>query len=78
MATGSMAEAAVLGVLARGGLLTAPQISERAQITGWSTRRAIGQLESRGLVVPSPHDSRWSITPRGRAAWATKFSRYAR
>ncbi|MFE3029506.1 MarR family transcriptional regulator [Nocardia tengchongensis] len=77
MATGSMAEAAVLGVLAPGGTLTASQISERAQITGWSTRRAIGQLESRGLVVPSPHASRWSITPRGRAAWATKFRRYA-
>ncbi|MFE2960930.1 MarR family transcriptional regulator [Nocardia tengchongensis] len=78
MATGSITEAAVLGVLVSGGMLTSAQISERAQITGWSTRRAIGQLESRGLVVPSPSASRWSITPRGRAAWATKFRRYAR
>lgn len=78
MATGSMAEAAVLGVLAPGGMLTAAQISEQARITGWSTRRAIGQLESRGLVMAAPCASRWSITPRGRAAWTTKFRRYAR
>lgn len=78
MATGSMAEAAVLGVLAPGERLTVAQISEQAQITGWSARRAIGQLESRGLVMAVPHASLWSITPRGRTAWATKFSRYAR
>ncbi|MFD7844860.1 MarR family transcriptional regulator [Nocardia sp. NPDC059764] len=78
MAAGSMAEAAVLGVLAPGGMLTAAQIGEQAQITGCSARRAIGQLESRGLVVAVPHASLWSITPRGRAAWATKFRRYAR
>ncbi|MEU1429316.1 helix-turn-helix domain-containing protein [Nocardia sp. NPDC005746] len=77
MATGSIAEAAVLGVLAPGGMLTAAQISEQAQITGASTRRAIGQLESRGLVMAASHASRWSITPRGRAAWVTKFRRYA-
>lgn len=76
MATGSTAEAAVLGVLAPGGMLTAIEISEQAQITGWSTRRAIGQLESRGLVIAAPNTSRWSITPRGRAAWSTKFRRY--
>ncbi|MGV9837076.1 hypothetical protein ACWDUL_23200 [Nocardia niigatensis] len=77
MATGSTAEAAVLGVLAPGGMLTAAQITEQAQITGWSTRRAIGQLESRGLITATPYGARWSITPRGRAAWATKFRRYA-
>lgn len=78
MAAGAMAEAAVLGVLAPGERLTAAQISEQAGITGWSARRAIGQLESRGLVMAVPHASRWSITPRGRAAWTTKFRRYAR
>ncbi|GAB2534561.1 hypothetical protein GCM10027167_44390 [Nocardia heshunensis] len=77
MATGTTAEAAVLCVLAPGGMLTAAQISEQAQITGWSTRRAIGQLESRGLIMATPHASRWSITPRGRVAWSTKFRRYA-
>ncbi|AYF72575.1 MarR family transcriptional regulator [Nocardia yunnanensis] len=78
MTTGSTTEAAVLGVLAPGGMLTAAQISKQAQITEWSARRAIGRLESRGLVMASPYTSRWSITPRGRAAWTTKFRRYAR
>ncbi|WP_067570742.1 hypothetical protein [Nocardia acidivorans] len=77
MATGTEAEAAVLYVLAPGGMLTAAQISEQAQLTGWSARRAIGQLESRSLIMATPHTSRWSITPRGRAAWATNFRRYA-
>ncbi|WP_067574777.1 MarR family transcriptional regulator [Nocardia acidivorans] len=72
-----MAEAAVLCALAPGAQLTATQITEHAQLTGWSARRAIGQLKSRGLIAATPHASRWSITPRGRAAWATKFRRYA-
>ncbi|BDT98822.1 MULTISPECIES: MarR family transcriptional regulator [Nocardia] len=71
------AEAAVLGVLAPGGMLTADQISREAQLTRWSTRRVIGQLESRGLIMATAHGSRWSVTPRGRAAWATKFRRFA-
>ncbi|MFD7846766.1 hypothetical protein ACFV4K_28015 [Nocardia sp. NPDC059764] len=77
MVIGSMAEAAVLGVLAPGGMLTAAQISEQAKISGWSARRAIGQLESHGLIMATTYASRWSITPRGRAAWTTKFHRYA-
>ncbi|WP_067462628.1 hypothetical protein [Nocardia amamiensis] len=66
------AEAAVLAVLAPGGMLTADQISRDAQLTGWSARRAIGQLESRGLIMATPHASRWSITPRGRSVWAAQ------
>ena len=62
------AETAVLAVLAPGGLLTADQIIRQAELTGWSARRAIGQLESRGLIMALPHVARWSITPRGRTA----------
>ncbi len=65
---GTTAEKAVLDVLATGGLLTAGQIMQQGQLTQWSARRAIGRLSSRGLIVPTPHRARWSITPRGRAA----------
>lgn len=77
MGTGTVAETAVLTVLAPGGLLTAAQITRDAQLTSWSARRAIGQLESRGLIMATPHAARWSITPRGRSAWVTQFRRYA-
>ncbi|WP_454198482.1 hypothetical protein [Nocardia sp. Marseille-Q1738] len=77
MTTGTAAETAVLSVLAPGGLLTTAQITRDAQLTEWSARRAIGQLESRGLIMATARGSRWSITPRGRAAWVTKFRRFA-
>ncbi|MEV0360200.1 hypothetical protein AB0H71_29505 [Nocardia sp. NPDC050697] len=63
----SKAETAVLSVLAPGGMLTAAQIQRDAQLTGWGARRAIGQLESRGLIVAARYSARWSITPRGLA-----------
>ncbi|MEG8182081.1 MarR family transcriptional regulator [Nocardia terpenica] len=66
MGTGTVAESEVLGVLAPGGLLTAGQIAAQAQLTSWAARRAIGQLESRGLIMANPYQARWSITPRGR------------
>jgi DNA-binding IclR family transcriptional regulator len=72
----TIAEAAVLAVLAPGGMLTAAQITEQAQLTAWSARRAIGQLESRGLIMASRDAARWSITPRGRAAWTKQGRRY--
>ncbi|MBF6299141.1 MarR family transcriptional regulator [Nocardia amamiensis] len=75
MATGTAAETAVLAVLAPGGMLTATQITQQAQLTGWSVRRAIGQLEGRGLIMCVPYASRWAITPRGRSVWATKGGR---
>ncbi|WP_330233126.1 hypothetical protein OHA40_12015 [Nocardia sp. NBC_00508] len=75
MDIGTTAESAVLAVLAPGGMLTAAQITRGAQLTGWSARRAIGQLESRGLIMAIPHASRWSITPRGRAILAAKGGR---
>ncbi|MBF6330072.1 hypothetical protein [Nocardia transvalensis] len=65
------AETAVLAVLAPGGMLTASRITAQAPLTNWSARRAIGQLESHGLIMRAPYQSRWSITPRSRAAWAT-------
>ncbi|WP_454195213.1 hypothetical protein [Nocardia sp. Marseille-Q1738] len=77
MSTGTAAETAILAVLAPGGMLTADQITRDAQLTEWSARRAIGQLESRGLIMATPHSARWSITPRGRSAWANKGRRYA-
>ncbi|NQE91461.1 hypothetical protein [Nocardia terpenica] len=69
------AESAVLGVLTPGGLLTADQIMQQAQLTSWSARRAIKQLESRGLIMATPYQARWSITPRGQAAWRSKGRR---
>jgi hypothetical protein len=36
--TGRVAEAAVLGLLAPGGMLTAGQITQQAQLTSWSAR----------------------------------------
>ncbi|MEG8177779.1 helix-turn-helix domain-containing protein [Nocardia terpenica] len=77
MRTGIGAETAVLGVLVPGGMLTVDQIAQQAQLTNWSARRAVTQLASRGLVMVTPHRARWSITPRGRAAWAAKSRRYS-
>ncbi|WP_454193977.1 hypothetical protein [Nocardia sp. Marseille-Q1738] len=74
---GTSTEWAILAVLTPGGTLTVTQIQRQAQLTAWSTRRAIGQLESRGLIMAAPHSARWSITPRGRSAWATKGRRFA-
>ncbi|ATL65300.1 hypothetical protein [Nocardia terpenica] len=70
MAIGQAAESAVLNVLAPGGMLTAQQISNQAELTGWATRHAIEQLAQRGLIMPVAHRSRWSITARGRLARA--------
>ncbi|MGW4770797.1 hypothetical protein ACWEO2_22495 [Nocardia sp. NPDC004278] len=67
MATGTVAQAAVLDVLEPGGMLTASQIMRQTQLTSWSTRRTIAQLSARGLIMPTLHHARWSITPRGRA-----------
>lgn len=75
MGTGTAAETAILAVLAPGGMLTAEQISRSARLTRWSTHRAIGQLESRGLITATPYAPRWSITPRGRRAWGAKGAR---
>lgn len=77
MGTGTVAETAVLTVLVPGGLLSAAQITRDAQLTSWSARRAIGQLESRGLIMATPRAARWSITPRGRVAWTNSSRRYA-
>lgn len=38
MGTSTTTETAVLAVLAPGGMLTAAQISEQAQLTGWAGR----------------------------------------
>ncbi|WP_454198286.1 hypothetical protein [Nocardia sp. Marseille-Q1738] len=65
MGTGTVAETAVLAVLAPGGMFTADQITREAQLTEWIARQAIGQLESRGLIMATPYAARWSITPRG-------------
>lgn len=68
MGTGTTAETEVLSVLAPGGMLTAAQIAAQAQLTTWSARLEIGQLESRGLIAAVLHQARWSITPRGLTA----------
>ncbi|WP_040776092.1 hypothetical protein [Nocardia pneumoniae] len=65
MDTGTVAETAVLAVLALGGLWTADQITRDARLIEWSARRAIGRLESRGLIMATPYAACWSITPRG-------------
>jgi hypothetical protein len=62
-----VADAAVLGVLAPGGLLTTAQITTQAQLTSWAARRAISRLSHRGLIMPTPCRARWSITPCGEA-----------
>lgn len=64
------ADAAVLVVLAPSGMLTAHQIQRGAQLTSWSVRRAIGRLESRGLITASPIRARWWITAPGRGVLA--------
>ena len=64
------AETAVLAVLAPGGMSTAEQFTREAQLSIWSTRRTIGQLESRGLITALQHAARWIITPRGSAVAA--------
>ncbi|WP_067474035.1 hypothetical protein [Nocardia amamiensis] len=75
MDTSTVAETAVLAVLAPGGMLTAEQITRYAQLIEWNARRAIGRLESRGLIMATPYEARWSITPRGVAvARATSTS----
>ncbi|MEV0357180.1 hypothetical protein AB0H71_14075 [Nocardia sp. NPDC050697] len=61
-------ERGILAVSAPGGLLTARQIQRDAQLGEWAARRAIGQLDSRGLIMAGPRQARWSITPRGVAA----------
>ncbi|MBF6131600.1 hypothetical protein IU501_01090 [Nocardia otitidiscaviarum] len=65
MGTGTAAEAAVLDVLAPGGLLTTTQIAKQAQLSTWSARRVIEQLESRGLIMAVPFQARWAITSHG-------------
>lgn len=72
---GTVAESAVLGVLAPGGMLTRRQITEQAQLTSWSARRAIGRLCSRGLIMPTLNRARWSITARGLVALAAARQR---
>lgn len=69
MGIDTAAETAVLDVLAPGGLLSADQIMRQALLSSWSTRRAIGHLSSRGLIMPTLNRARWSITARGLAAW---------
>ncbi|MEC3914419.1 hypothetical protein [Nocardia sp. CDC160] len=71
------AEIAVLAALHPDHTLTAPQIARNATLTSWRTRNALSHLESRGLITPSRPRGRYRITPRGRAALATKSRRFA-
>ncbi|MFD7843408.1 hypothetical protein ACFV4K_10800 [Nocardia sp. NPDC059764] len=71
------AEIAVLNALYPDRTLTAPQIQQSATLTGHRTRTALSHLESRGLITPSRPRGRYRITPRGRAALATKARRFS-
>ncbi len=72
MAIGTVAESAVLGVLAPGGMLTARQITAQTHLTTWSAHRALGHLRIRGLIMTTRYSGRWFITLRGRTALATR------
>ncbi|MEV5834970.1 hypothetical protein [Nocardia sp. NPDC052112] len=65
MMIGKLAKSAVLSVLAPGGMLSASQITAQARLTTWTARRAIGHLSACGLIMASPYQARYSITPRG-------------
>ncbi|WP_063012235.1 MarR family transcriptional regulator [Nocardia nova] len=69
MRSRTVAESAVLEVLAPGGMLTARQITAQAHLTRWAARRAVGRLSARGLVW-QVYRHAWSIAPRGRAELA--------
>ncbi|MEC3955000.1 hypothetical protein VMT65_18305 [Nocardia sp. CDC153] len=71
------AEVAVLAALHPDHTLTATQIRHASTLTGWRTRNALAQLESRGLIIPSNPRGRWRITPRGRSTLLTKGKRFA-
>ncbi|MEV6771223.1 hypothetical protein AB0N05_21650 [Nocardia sp. NPDC051030] len=71
------AEVAVLTALHPNVTLTATQVQRTSALTSWRTRNALAQLESRGLILPTQPRGRWRITPRGRAALATKGNRFA-
>ncbi|MBO0852400.1 MAG: MarR family transcriptional regulator [Nocardia sp.] len=71
MRTGTVAEAAVLGVLAPGGLLSTAQIAKQTKLTAWTARRVINKLESRGLIMAVPFQARWAITSHGAQAATT-------
>lgn len=71
------AEIAVLAALHPNHTLTAPQIQHSAALTTWRTRNALSHLKSRGLITPTHPRGRYRITPRGRAALATKSRRFA-
>ncbi|MGW4352209.1 hypothetical protein ACWELJ_08950 [Nocardia sp. NPDC004582] len=70
------AEIAVLTALHPDRTLSAPQIQRSATLTGHRARTAVSSLESRGLITPSRPRGRYRITPRGRAALATKARRF--
>ncbi|WP_067813605.1 MarR family transcriptional regulator [Nocardia inohanensis] len=70
------AEIAVLRVLRPGAARTLREIQQASTLTPWRTRNAISHLTSRGLITPAP-GNRHRITPRGRAALATKAARFA-
>ncbi|MEV4124910.1 helix-turn-helix domain-containing protein [Nocardia sp. NPDC049707] len=65
-------QAAVLAVLAPGGLLTVEQIARGGRLTPHQTRWAISVLRSRGLVAPGgSRSSRYQISGLGLRAFAT-------
>ncbi|WP_162958492.1 MarR family transcriptional regulator [Nocardia yunnanensis] len=72
----TQAEMAVLAALHPDHSLTAPQIQRAAALTAHRTRTAIAALTSRGLIAPTHPQSRYRITPRGRAALTTKTPRF--
>lgn len=71
------AEIAVLTALHPDRTLTCPQIQKSATLTAHRTRTALSHLQSRGLITPTHLRGHYRITPRGRAALATKARRFA-
>lgn len=79
-ATGSLsiAQARVLRVLKGGGLLTAQQIQRAAGLARWMTKRTLGELTRRHLILERALQSRFEITDLGRNTLAAKHPDYGR
>ncbi|WP_330232007.1 MarR family transcriptional regulator [Nocardia sp. NBC_00508] len=67
-------QAAVLAVLAPGGMLTVAQLARDCELTQYRARAAVSALCSRGLVVGGRgrRNARYEITARGRSVLATR------